>query len=85
LSLSPESITFIFNVLQNIGYSALYDLLKQVLFYVINKVQMHTKKDAKITLIYNDDIYHFDFPFELNEEQKDKLVNAAIEHMFKDN
>lgn len=85
LSLSPEAITFIFDVLKNIGYNALYDLLKQVLLYVINEVQTHTKKDTKITLIHNDDVYHFDFPFELNEEQKDRLINAAIEHMFKDN
>ena len=85
LSLSPEVIVFIFSdILKNIGYNALYDLSKQVLLAVINKVQKCTKKDTKITLIHNDDIYHFDFPFELNDEQKDNLVNAAIERMFKD-
>lgn len=85
LSFSPEMITFVFDIVKNVGYNALYDLIKFVLLKVINEVQIHTKNDTKITLIHNDDVYRFDFSFELNEEQKNKLIDAAIEHMFKDN
>lgn len=78
-ALSPETIIIIVGLLQNIGYSAAYDLIKTSILLIISKLPLPSKKETEIIVINGKTKSKILLPFELTDEQKDKLVDAAIQ------
>ena len=81
LSIPPDVIIIVCELLKNIEYSATYDLLKAALLLVVSKIrEIHKGKtlETKITIFCNGEMTEITFPFELTERQKDSIVDAAI-------
>lgn len=87
LSMSPDVLIIIFEILKNLGVNATYDLLKMALLEIISKIcairkQNSISKMTSIIVIANDKRTEVNVSFELNEEQKNKVVDAAIKKLF---
>lgn len=86
LSMSPDMIIIIFEIIKNLGINATYDLVKMALLEIISKIctkkQGSMSKMTSIIVIVNDKRTEVDLSFELNEEQKNKVVDAAIKKLF---
>lgn len=87
LSMSEDILIIIFEIVKNLGINATYDLLKLSLLEVVSKIcaikkQKSMYKTTSIIVIVNEKRTEVDLPFELNEEQKDKVVDAAINKLF---
>lgn len=86
LSISPDMIIIIFEIIKNLGINATYDLVKMALLEIISKIctkkQGSMSKMTSIIVIVNDKRTEVDLSFELNEEQKNKVVDAAIKKLF---
>lgn len=87
LSVSPDMLIIIFEILKNLGVNATYDLLKMALLEIISKIctirkQNPMPKMTSIIVIVNDKRTEVNVSFELNEEQKNKVVDAAIKKLF---
>lgn len=68
-------------------YNAIYDLLKMALLETISKIYSKEKhkfipKTTSIIVIVNEKRTEVNLPFDLNEEQKNKVVDAAINKLF---
>lgn len=87
LSMSEDILIIIFEILKNLGTNATYDLLKMSLLEIVSKIcaikkQKSMSKTTSIIVIVNEKRTEVNLPFELNEEQKDKVVDAAINKLF---
>lgn len=78
-SFSPETVMLIIELIQNIGYNAAYDLIKSAILLIISKIPTSPTKDTKIILINGEQKSEIYLSFEATEEQKDRLIDAAIE------
>lgn len=81
LSIPPDIIIIVCELLKNIEYSATYDLLKSAFLFVISRIhEIHKNKapETKITIYCNGEIAEITLPFELTEGQKDRIIDAAI-------
>lgn len=87
LSVSPDMFIIIFEILKNLGNNATYDLLKMALLEIISKIgairkQKSMSKITTIIVITDEKRTEVNISFELNEEQKNKVVDAAIKKLF---
>lgn len=88
LSISEDMLIIIFEILKNLEYSAIYDLLKMALLEIISKIyalkkhKFMSKTTTSIIVIVNEKRTEVNLPFELSEEQKNKVVDAAINKLF---
>lgn len=80
-AVSAEVLIIAFELLKNLAYSASYDLIKHTIFSVLNKLKQNNGKKTIITIINNGKKSQINLPFEPTEEQKDKLVDAAIQKL----
>lgn len=81
---SSDIIIIMYELVKNICYSTSYDLLKTSILMILSKIKPHSFRAKKIVIIFNNKKSEIIFPFELNDEQKDKVVNAAIEKILKE-
>ena len=65
-------------LLQGIGVSAAYDVLKKSLTMLINKIVKNKKRKTIVEISCNGKTESLTLDFELNDEQRDKLVDATI-------
>ena len=82
--LPSELILVLIDLGKNMSYSAAYDILKYILFkltLVFSK--KNVQKNTKIEIVCNKKKYSFSANFPLSKEQKDKLIDAAIEKLLK--
>lgn len=87
LSMPEDIIIIIFEILKNLGANAIYDMLKASLLEIVSKIlvikkQKSMSKAISIIVIVNEKKTEVVLPFELNEEQKSKVVDAAINKLF---
>ena len=78
--LPPEAILILVELGKTIGYSAAYDILKHALGKLITVLVQQKKEkpvQTKMEVVCGDTMYSLCCNFELTEEQKDKLVDAA--------
>ncbi|MEW4411393.1 hypothetical protein [Clostridium sp. AN503] len=79
LSLIDAGVVMVMvQAIQNIGYSALYDMLKYCLSIVVNKATNIRKKETTIELTCNGQTESLTINFELTDSQKDKLIDAVV-------
>lgn len=87
LSMPADMLIIIFEILKNLGGNATYDLLKMALLEIISKICSIRKQNSisqmtSIIVIVNEKRTEVNISFELNEEQKNKVVDAAIKKLF---
>lgn len=87
LSMSAEMLIIKFEILRDLGVNATYDLLKMALLEIITKIcairkQKSISKTTSIVVIVNDKRAEVNVSFELNDEQKNQVVDAAIRKLF---
>lgn len=87
LTISEDMLIIIFEIIKNLEYNAIYDLLKMALLETISKIYSKEKhkfipKTTSIIVIVNEKRTEVNLPFDLNEEQKNKVVDAAINKLF---
>lgn len=78
-ALPPEVVMIVIELLQNIGYNAAYDLIKTSILMALSKISVKPQKKTRVIVINDGKKSEIQLPFEVTEEQKDKLVDAAIE------
>lgn len=69
---------------QNVGYNALYDLLKYSLFKLLSVISDKTSKigseqKTKITISIDKKKFSINCSFPLSESQQEKIIDAAVE------
>ena len=69
---------------QNVGYNALYDLLKYSLFRLLSVISDKTSKigseqKTKITISIEKKKFSINCSFPLSESQQEKIIDAAVE------
>lgn len=84
---SPDLFIVIFEIAKYWSISGTYDLLKKALLEIVSKIFVKEKQKAQSTqtsviVIVNDKRTEFNISFELSDEQKDKLVEAAVKKLF---
>lgn len=78
-ALSPEIVMIVIELLKNIEYNAAYDIIKTSIISIIPKIPINPKKETRVIVIKGEQKSEIRLPFEVTEEQKNKLVDAAIE------
>lgn len=81
--LPPEVVLVIIELLKNLEYSATYDLIKMALLSLIYKINKIPKTTTRIMVLVDNKKSEIIIPFETTDEQKEKLVDAAIEKFLK--
>lgn len=84
---SPDVLIVIFEIVKYWSISGTYDLLKRALLEIVSKIfvkekQKEQSNQTSIIVIVNDKRTEFNISFELSDEQKDKLVEAAVKKLF---
>lgn len=84
--LPAEIVLVLIELGQNIGYSAAYDIIKYALNKLMTLFKKRTQEDSKIKidLAYGEKIYSITCNFDLTEEQKDKLIDAAAKKLLEE-
>jgi len=77
--LPPEVVLVMIELLRNLEYSATYDLIKMALLSLISKLKKIPRTTTRIKVVVDDKMSEIIIPFEISDEQKEKLVDAAIE------
>ena len=78
LSIPPETLIIIFELIQNLSYSASYDLLKAAILEIGDTFK---KKKSKIIFVKDGKRTEITLPFELDKEQQDKVVDAVVKQL----
>lgn len=81
LSIPPDVITIIFELLKNIGYSTAYDMLKLSLNAIVSKIGFANTTETRIIAVLGDKKAEFVVPFKLTKKQKDKIIDAVAEKL----
>lgn len=82
----PEVILVLIEIGRNIGYNAVYDAVKYALGKLVAVFAGKKRKaETKMEIACGDKRYSVSFNFELTEEQKDKLVDAAAKKLLEEN
>lgn len=81
--LPPEVVLVIIELLKNIEYSAAYDLIKMAMLSLISKLKKTQRTATRIVVLVDGKKSEIIIPFEISDEQKEKLVEAAIEKFLK--
>lgn len=83
--LPAETVLIIIEIAQNLGYSAIYDILKFSLLKVVDFVGNKTEnKETKIEIDCNGKKVSLNCNFVLTKKQKDKFIDAAIKKLLDD-
>ena len=83
--LPPETVLLIVELGNNLGYNAIYDVLKFILLKVVGFIKNKTENiETKIEIACNGKKASLDCNFELTEKQKDKFIDAAIKNLLDD-
>ncbi len=84
-SLLPEgAIIVLFELARNIGYNAAYDIIKYSILRFFSYIQEKFPARAnptKIVFRHCGKERSCELPFELTEEQKDRIVDVTIEYL----
>lgn len=86
--LPPEVILVLIELCQNISYSAAYDLIKYALSKLITLFSEKIAKEktqTKMEIVCRDQKYSVSFNFELTENQKKQLIDAATKKLLEKN
>ncbi|MBR6401742.1 MAG: hypothetical protein IKS17_11085 [Firmicutes bacterium] len=86
LTVPPDIFLITCELLKNIEYNMAYDIFKNAILSIYSKfkkIQHNQMEKTEFIISYNGIVKKIIFPFNLTEEQKDKLVNAAIEELLK--
>lgn len=81
--LPPEAVVVMIELLKNLEYNATYDLIKMALLSLISKLKKIPRTTTRIMVAVDDKTSEIIIPFEISDEQKEKLVDAAIEKFLK--
>ena len=78
-------LLIVYELARNLAYNAAYDILKSSLTAIITKIKSkhQGKKHSRLTVIYDGKKCTIDFPFDLTESHKDKIVDAVMEDLRK--
>ena len=80
--LPPEIIPVMIEIAKNVGFDAIYDILKFSLTKLVTLVSGKSKgRKPRIDVACNGKKYSISCDFELSEEQRDRLVDAAIQKL----
>lgn len=87
LSMSSDMLIIIFEIVKNLGSNATYDLLKMAVLELVSKIcvirkRVSVEKETSIIIIVDGKRAEVNISFALSEEQKDKIVDAAIRKLF---
>ncbi len=78
-------VLFVFiELVRNLSYNATYDILKYILNSIIIKINNLKSEKIQIEVICNKNKSSITVNFPLSDEQKDKLVDAAIKKLIDD-
>ena len=84
--LPDETVLIMIELARNLGYNAIYDVLKFSLLKVVNFVKKKTEdKETKIEIACNGKKAYLNCNFVLTKKQKDKFIDAAIRNLIDDN
>jgi hypothetical protein len=64
--------------MQAIGYNALYDMIKYSVLKLLRMSKSNSKKGTFISIRKEGEVSDLFFSFDLTEDQREKLVDAAI-------
>lgn len=73
-----DLVSIICTIIQGLGTNAIYDMLKKYLSPVIQKVLAKRNTGTTVEITCNGQTASVFLSFELNDDQKDKLVDAAV-------
>lgn len=73
-----EIVVVMIQLLQGIGVNAAYDVLKNSLTPLMNIIEKNKKRKTTVEISCNGKTESLSLDFELNDEQRDKLVDAVI-------
>jgi len=83
--LPQEAVVIILiELAQNLGYSAIYDVLKYILGKLVDYVGTNKRKNTSFEIRINGKKYSMTCNFPLNKKQKDKLIEAVTKKIFDD-
>ena len=79
-------ILILIEIAQNVGYNAIYDIIKYSLFKVFSAISKKQNKEGiqsktKISISIDKKNFSLNCNFPLSEEQQEKLINTAIEKL----
>ena len=81
--LPPDVVLVIFDLAKNLSYNFTYDFIKYSLTRLFLLFNKKSKRNGivseKFILHYDEHIFSFEASFPLTDEQKDKLIDAAID------
>ena len=76
----PEIVLIMIELGKNTGYSAVYDMLKYILLKVLQLLpKKKPQENVKIEVVCKQDKFSISYNTQLTEEQKEKLIDAAIQ------
>lgn len=80
---SSVAVIIAFELVKNLAYNTSYDLLKHTIISILGNMKRPKRKDTTttITITNGPKKSQISFPFELTEEQKDRMVDAAIQKL----
>lgn len=68
----------IIQLMQSISFDATYDTVKYILLTIIAKIKTFDKNETTVLIKLKNEESIISFNFELSNEQKDKIVDAAV-------
>lgn len=78
---SSAAVIIAFEFVKNLAYNTSYDLMKCMTVSLLGKIKSSQKKNTSITITKGTERSQIDFSFELTEEQRDRLIDAAIQKL----
>lgn len=76
----PEIVLIMIELGKSTGYSAVYDMLKYILLKVLQLLpKKKPQENVKIEVVCKQDKFSISYNTQLTEEQKEKLIDAAIQ------
>lgn len=80
-SASPGALIIVLEFVKTLTFDASYDLMKHIILSLMNKVKLLHKGNTIITVVKDGQKSQINLSFEPTEEQKEKLVDAAIQKL----
>lgn len=78
---SSVAVIIAFELVKDLAYNTSYDLMKYTIVSILGKMKRPKRKNTTITITNGPKKSQISFPFELTEEQKDRMVDAAIQKL----
>ncbi len=74
----PEILIIIFELIKELSFSATYDLFKTAILSLVASIDSTKVKETRVVIVNNGKTSEILLPFKVTKAQKDKLVDAAI-------